>query len=83
MTHGNKVCDGLAQSLEYSKCSGNNAFYRHHYLLGAANSWHHQKQNGPCLPGPGKKQARGGGGSHGEEGLLPQTQQPVLGGVRA
>lgn len=51
---GNKGCDGLAQSLECSKSSGNNAFYRHHYLRGAANSWHHQKQSGPCLPGPGR-----------------------------
>lgn len=29
---GNTVCDGLARSLEHSKCPGNNAFYRHHYL---------------------------------------------------
>jgi len=71
---------GLAQSLLCSKCSGNNAFYRHHYLQSDENSQHHQKQNGPCLPSSGKRKAkRGGCGGLGEEGkgLRPKAEHPA------
>lgn len=70
---------GLAQPLESSKCP-RNAFYRHHYLRSDENSWHHQKQNGPCLPSSGKRKSRrGGSGGHGEEGkaLQPRVEHPA------